>query len=565
MPSYVKIDTHDTRHVTLQKGFNLRWPTAGGGADFIYVCSTAEQVADAANDALAGGCRITVRSGGHCYEGLVANKLPGEEGLPLAIIDIGQMTGMAFDEARNITSPYYRTAPKYLAWLYGNDVPRYRFRIAAGSQNWAGYVALYKAANRVIPGGSCYSVGAGGHICGGGYGLLSRLHGLTVDWLSAVDILVPDPEGKALLPRHVHRRSDGVDKQLFTACCGAGGGNFGIILNYYFDDLPKAPEQSYWLTLSWPWERFANAAQLGHFLRAYWQWFSDHDAHWNSSAPHEANGGLFSLLKLQHRSTGDINLLVQYTGVDGRVDGEGQTEPFERFIQHMIQAAGSDPHVSPHHILHGPVHRHPAKQSLCKASDPLQHARLMDWLYLTQMINGSGSNQCGKYKSFYQITNFGTEEIDAIWEHLYESTDPALSQALLQIDSYGGAINHFDHQGSQTSVAQRHSLLKSQLQVYWASPEHEQACLNWCRAFYIDYFKRQGGKPYADNGNYEGCYINYPDVDMKYLDHQGGTLDTRWLELYYGRDLARRLIDTKRAIDPHNVFRSELSIPLSVP
>src|SRR4051794_20895695 len=30
-----------------------------------------------------------------------------------------------------------------------------------------------------IPGGSCYAVGAGGHVTGGGYGLLSRLHGLT--------------------------------------------------------------------------------------------------------------------------------------------------------------------------------------------------------------------------------------------------------------------------------------------------------------------------------------------------------------------------------------------------
>jgi FAD/FMN-containing dehydrogenase len=37
-----------------------------------------------------------------------------------------------------------------------------------------------------IPGGSCYSVGAGGHICGGGYGLLSRKYGLTVDHLVAV-------------------------------------------------------------------------------------------------------------------------------------------------------------------------------------------------------------------------------------------------------------------------------------------------------------------------------------------------------------------------------------------
>ncbi|UFH48592.1 hypothetical protein [Pseudomonas sp. KNUC1026] len=63
MPSYVKIDASDTRHETLQKGFNLRWPGPGMGADCIYVCSTAEQVHEAANDALSEGCRITVRCG----------------------------------------------------------------------------------------------------------------------------------------------------------------------------------------------------------------------------------------------------------------------------------------------------------------------------------------------------------------------------------------------------------------------------------------------------------------------------------------------------------------------
>ncbi|UFH48590.1 BBE domain-containing protein [Pseudomonas sp. KNUC1026] len=271
------------------------------------------------------------------------------------------------------------------------------------------------------------------------------------------------------------------------------------------------------------------------------------------------------LLKLQHRLTGDINLLIQYTGTNGRVDGAGQALPVEEFVQHMIQAAGCEPQVNTHHTLHGPVHTHATTQLLCKASEPLKHARLMDWLYLTQMINGSGSNQCGKYKSFYQIGNFGAEEVNAIWKYLYENSDSALSQALLQIDSYGGAINCPVGHGHETAVPQRRSLLKSQLQVYWASPEQEATCLKWCREFYFDYFKRQGGKPYADNGDYEGCYINYPDVDMKYRDHQGGAVDTRWLELYYGRDLAKRLVDTKLAIDPQNVFRSELSIPLSIP
>ncbi|MFP3663308.1 FAD-binding protein, partial [Burkholderia sp. SIMBA_043] len=79
------------------------------------------------------------------------------------------MTGLRYREAGDIPSPW-------------NPAARYRFAAASGNQNWDGYLDLYKTANRTLPGGSCYSVGSGGHIVGGGYGLLSRLHGLTVDW-----------------------------------------------------------------------------------------------------------------------------------------------------------------------------------------------------------------------------------------------------------------------------------------------------------------------------------------------------------------------------------------------
>ena len=83
MSDFVFVNNDDQRYRTLQKGFNLRFPTTGEGADAIYVCHDAQSVLAAANDALAKGCRITVRSGGHCYEGFVANKLPEDHGKSL--------------------------------------------------------------------------------------------------------------------------------------------------------------------------------------------------------------------------------------------------------------------------------------------------------------------------------------------------------------------------------------------------------------------------------------------------------------------------------------------------
>ncbi|MFU9139104.1 BBE domain-containing protein [Erwinia tasmaniensis] len=78
------------------------------------------------------------------------------------------------------------------------------------------------------------------------------------------------------------------------------------------------------------------------------------------------------------------------------------------------------------------------------------------------------------------------------------------------------------------------------------------------------FFSQQNGKPFSDNQRYEGCFINYPDVDMRYISNQPGTTDTRWLELYYG-DKVNMLINTKRAVDPENIFRREMSIPVSHP
>lgn len=552
MPDYLRIDKNDSRFVTLKKGFNLRWPTEGYEADYIYICNSATAVTQAANDALGAGYRITVRSGGHCYEGFVSNKLPGDDpSQALAIIDLSLMTGLEFKEDKTVTSPY-------------GSGETYKFRAATGNQNWDGYVGLYKVANRTIPGGSCYSVGSGGHVAGGGYGLLSRLHGLTVDWLSAVDILVPAADGKSLEPRHVHLNSPGVDRDLFIACRGAGGGNYGIILNYYYAELPQAPEQAWLVNLSWPWSNFDSERKLWTFLSAYWKWFSDHDADWNSPDPAKANGGLFSLLKLQHRSTGDINLLIQYTGTNGKVNDPAQLTPLLDFINTMNTAAGGNTLVNSEPLDWGPTkNRSASERKILNTGSPLENARLMDWLYVTQTINGSGSNQYGKYKSYYQIADYVQEEIAAIWKFFNVEGVEALSQALLQIDSYGGCVNVNDETTNPTSVYQRRSLLKAQLQVYWINADHAQECLQWSRDFYNAYFARQGYKPYDDLQRYEGCFINYPDVDMKYVGDTAN-INTRWLELYYG-DKQNMLIATKRSIDPHNIFRNELSIPTAHP
>lgn len=106
------IDKNVSTYETLQKGFNLRWPpNVEQGAETIYICTTPDEVFAATNTALAAGNRITVRSGGHCYEGFVSNKLSTER---LSIIDLGEMSGLDYDEDKTITS-LWDANKKYLS------------------------------------------------------------------------------------------------------------------------------------------------------------------------------------------------------------------------------------------------------------------------------------------------------------------------------------------------------------------------------------------------------------------------------------------------------------------
>ncbi|WP_244658062.1 FAD-binding protein [Pseudomonas fluorescens] len=315
------ITSSDPRHSTLQKGFNLRWPlgnqqgeSSPNGANRIYLCHSPQDIVDAAAEALAvTDGRITVRSGGHCYEGFVSNKMPGNGDEVLSILDISPLNQVVYAADGQIASQLVPARPE-----------RYGFRLEAGAQNWDAYVRLYKLANKTLPGGSCYSVGLGGHICGGGYGLLSRKHGLVCDWLHGVDMLVPNAQGTGLTPVHVSRDSTAPDElDLFAACCGAGGGQFGIITSYYFKALPEAPKEVLWLVLEWDWSLLTDKSRLDNLLIAYQNWFAV-----NQRNPD--TWGLATKLEMRHLHTGNVTLGIHYVRSGRRAGGPGALRGFRR-------------------------------------------------------------------------------------------------------------------------------------------------------------------------------------------------------------------------------------------
>jgi FAD/FMN-containing dehydrogenase len=162
--SVIRITKDDERYEALSQGFNQRWTAT---PDYIAMAASTEDVVAAVGDAVSEGKRISVRSGGHCYENFVSNAEVQ------VIVDVSGLDQVYRDEGRDA------------------------FCLGAGATNWRLYTHLYRPFGVTMPGGSCYSVGAGGHISAGGFGLLSRQFGLTVDYLHAVEVVVVDQDGKA--------------------------------------------------------------------------------------------------------------------------------------------------------------------------------------------------------------------------------------------------------------------------------------------------------------------------------------------------------------------------------
>ena len=77
-----------------------------------------------------------------------------------------------------------------------------------------------------------YTTGVAGLTLGGGFGWLSRLHGLTIDNLLSVDIVTVEGD---LVRASATERSD-----LFWGIRG-GGGNFGIVTSFEFRLHPVGP------------------------------------------------------------------------------------------------------------------------------------------------------------------------------------------------------------------------------------------------------------------------------------------------------------------------------------
>jgi len=505
----ITVTAQDPRYNTLKMSRNLRWPVSG--AEFVSRIELAENtkdVADALQRIVSAGLRPTVRSGGHCYEDFVVNN-PGGAILDLSIL------------------PEPHTSDKSTGHT-----------ICAGKQLGDIYLDLYKRYGVTIPAGTCYTVGAGGHISGGGYGLLSRLHGLTVDTLSAVDILTVDASGK-VVPRRVDKEHD---PDLFRACRGAGGGGFGVITAFHFDRLPPAPTEVIHAGVSFDWDKMTED-RFARILTTYGNY-------WATRGQEPDTYGLFSILDISHISSKRFGFSLQFCNPDGTCNDLRVVNEFLDLFSSCNPIPGA---------IEKPGERAIAHASLASEACEGQHS-MSRRLWLDATIGGSGGGGAGraKYKSAYMRRNFTPTEISCIYRYLTSNASGIdLRGFFLAVDSYGGAINQ-KHLIEETAIGQRSSIMKLQFQFYWQNASEDARRLNWLHDFYRDLYTGPNvesqftGTPYPGE-YYEGCYINYPDSDMLAYSF--------WPQLYYGdQGLYTFLQGVKRRYDPNNVFHHAMSV-----
>jgi len=483
------IDRNDPRFDTLKRANNLRFPKNDvEAAGRIVLCKDAHEIADALQRIVASGIRPTIRSGGHCYEDFVVNNPNG------AILDLS---------LHNTVDEHSPAGP---------------FRIAPGARLGEIYQTLYKRYNVTLPAGTCYMVGAGGHISGGGYGLLARQHGLTVDWITALDILTVNPNGKVIA-----RRVDASkDADLFRACRGAGGGNFGIITNFYFDKLPSAPIQVAQGTLEFPW------ASLTH--ERFDKLLSLYGNYWNTRGRDPETWGLSSVMTIGRRHAGSsINIAIQYCNADGNAN---DLTIVREFLHHFSELQ-------------------PGKSSASSSAGITRSP----WLEATLAGGDSGGVMRAKYKSSYMKEPFTEAECSTLYKFL-TSAEIDAQGFVLAVDGYGGATN-VPQRTQDTSIAQRASIMKLQWQCYWEDQNEDALHLKFMDDFYTAMYTgshvpaEYQGTPFGDR--YEGCYMNYADADMLRYKH--------WPELYYGSaGLYSFLQQVKRTYDSNNIFHSSMSI-----
>lgn len=157
----------------------------------VALCESAEDVQACVRWGRENGAPVVARSGGHSYAGWCTT-----DGI---LVDTTAIDGMQINDSD--------------------------LSVELGGGGLLGPIDDYLTTRGItVPAGRCRGVGLAGLVLGGGFGFSCRPFGLTSDNMISTDIVTADGE---LVRANANENPD-----LYWACRGGGGGNFGINVGF---------------------------------------------------------------------------------------------------------------------------------------------------------------------------------------------------------------------------------------------------------------------------------------------------------------------------------------------
>jgi len=404
-----------------RRGFNSFYDYDGNLPEAVVFCQEARDVANAVRWAKKNGRPLAPRCGRHNYQGYSSLVKGG------VIVDVNDMEVVRVDRdagTAEVGAGLNMLELTELLWDVGVTFP-----MATGP-----------------------SVGLSGLTLGGGFGITSRLFGLTCDHLIGAEMV--DARGDVL------QVSECDNPDLFWALRGGGGGSFGIVTSFKFRVRPVGLVAVF--NLSWQWDAFDVVVD------AWQRWAS------------EVDDGVTSLISLKADRT--ITVLGQYTATPDRL---GRVQEFLAPLMMAAPPSGVSVQVVPF----------------------INAARMffgVDPLHPTWAVREHSGQQIFKSTSALANAPFPPEAIRTLrtaLENVPPLSAPPSQASMVQLLSGGGAPSRVPTDA--TAVFHRNAKFVVQYDGYWTAPQDAQPTTDWVVNL------RTALLPYAS-----GAYVNYSDATL---------------------------------------------------
>lgn len=467
-------------------GSNLPKPTV------IVFPETKQQLAKTVICARQSSLEIRVRCGGHSYEGTSSVAMDGR---PFVVIDMTRLDHVSVDINSNS------------AWVESGATLGQTYYAIAEASSVHGFSA-----------GSCPTVGIGGHISGGGFGLLSRKYGLAAD--NVLDAILVTANGELL-----DRQTMGED--VFWAIRGGGGGVWGIVYAWkiQLSTVPKA-------VTSFIVSRPGTMKQVMDLVNK-----------WQHVAP-----------KLH-----DDFYLSSFVGagLPERKNKPGISATFKGFFL--------GPKSKAVFIINQAFPELRIVENDCKESS---------WIDSVLFFSGYGEgssvsdlkNRYLQDKLYYKAkSDYVKKPIPRFGLTTFLEILDKQPKGYVILDPYGGAMQTI----SSDSIPFPHrkdNLFTIQYLIEWKETDNDKTndYIAWIRGFH------RSMTPYV-SWDPRAAYVNYMDTDLGEMnwiktsvesngDDDAVEMAREWGEKYFDKNYDR-LVKAKTQIDPYNVFRHQQSIP----